>query len=374
NPPLADYENPIAGRLFARHLAAGGFDLVHVFHARNVGTDAIAAPRALGVPVVVNLMDFWFLCPNFMLLRRNGDLCQGPPEGGLGCVPCMDPALAATVAGAGTAQQLRAVGEGNDVLAGMRRTPAAYAHALIARKARLFAALARADAIVAPSRFLQRMFEDAGFPRGRITHVAYGVDESRLANARGEREPRAPGAPLRIGYVGSITPHKGLHVLVRALRRVPGDGWRLAVHGALETHPEYTARIRRLAGTDSRIRFHGSFAPDALGVVLRSLDVVVVPSLWYENTPFSILEALAAGVPVVASDLGGISEVVEHGGNGWLFAAGDRAALTGRLAALVADPAQLDALRPAPLRSLTANVDDFAAIYRRLLGSRAAVR
>src|SRR5690606_8033781 len=91
NPPLADYENPIAGRLFARHLAAGGFDLVHVFHARNVGTDAIAAPRALGVPVVVNLMDFWFLCPNFMLLRRNGDLCQGPPEGGLGCVPCMDP-------------------------------------------------------------------------------------------------------------------------------------------------------------------------------------------------------------------------------------------------------------------------------------------
>src|SRR5690606_34227248 len=160
NPPLADYENPIAGRLFARHLAAGGFDLVHVFHARNVGTDAIAAPRALGVPVVVNLMDFWFLCPNFMLLRRNGDLCQGPSEGGLGGVPCMDPALAATVAGAGTAQQLRAVGEGNDVLAGMRRTPAAYAHALIARKARLFAALARADAIVAPSRFLQRMFED----------------------------------------------------------------------------------------------------------------------------------------------------------------------------------------------------------------------
>jgi glycosyltransferase involved in cell wall biosynthesis len=288
----------------------------------------------------------------------------------------MSPALADVVDAAGTAGELRRLGEGNGAVAGLRRSPSASAYALIARKARLFEVLARADAVVAPSRFLLQMFAAAGFPADKMTHIAYGVDPGRLASAAAAADARnkATSARLRIGYVGSISPHKGLQVLINAVRRLPAGDWQLDVHGSLDTHPEYTARIQRLARGAQRIVFHGAFVPSELGFVLSQLDVVVVPSLWYENTPFSVLEALAAGIPVVASDLGGITEVVAEGSNGFLFPPGDRRALTARLAAILADRGVLARLHPVPPRTIGANVDDFVALYRRIAGAEAVAR
>ena len=413
NHELGDYENPVPAQLLGRWLERERPDVVHVLHPRDVGTAAVTAPRALGIPVVVNLMDFWFLCPNFMLLRRSGELCQGPPDGGLGCIPCIDPALWQRVEAQGIAGELRAIGEGNAGVAGLRPTVAARAHALVARKPRLFEVLAQADAVVAPSRFLRAMFERAGFPPGRIVHVPYGVDPDRLASGRaavlaarhaggagggggtggaggaggagdagdaggagsagGEvLAPRARVAAdhLSIGYVGSITPHKGLHVLLDAVRLLRGEGWRLHVHGSTRTHPPYRRQVREVAARERRIRFHGPFEPAHLGAVLDTLDVIVVPSLWYENTPFSVLEALAVRLPVVASALGGIGEVVEQERNGLLFAPGDAAALAAALQRLVDEPDLLSRLQSGPPpRTLAQNLDDFERLYARVRGA-----
>jgi glycosyltransferase involved in cell wall biosynthesis len=241
------------------------------------------------------------------------------------------------------------------------------ASALVGRKEHLFTILKQADEIVAPSRFLQSVFEGQGFPKGRLRHIPYGVDARRFGTAR---RPSPPGGEtaLHLGYVGSLTSHKGVHVLIEAVRSICSERVRLHIHGSLDADPAYSSTLRKSADADSRIVFHSAFEPDALGQVLATLDLLVVPSLWYENTPFSVLEALHARLPVIASDLGGITEVVEHGTNGLLFSAGDRDSLANTIQAVLDDPSRLPrlAVGPGP-HTIEENLDAFEALYAPLL-------
>src|SRR5262249_47941044 len=150
----------------------------------------------------------------------------------------------------------------------------------------------------------------------RIIHLPYGIETLAIphAGARGE------GPTLRLGYVGSLTEHKGCDVLIRAVRSLPDAvPVELRVYGSLQHRPEYVASLRHLVGDARRIRFCGPFANANVGSVLASLDLLVVPSIWYENTPVVIYEAMAAGCVVLASDVPGIAEVIRDGENGGLF-------------------------------------------------------
>lgn len=365
NPELTDYHNPIAERLLRRCVEAWRPDVLHAFHLRNIGAGGLIEPKRLGIPVVVNLMDFWFVCPRFTLLRRDGTLCPGPPDGGVGCIDCMQPEIAAAVEPGRSL--LQSLSGDAPMPADFRSTPAHRAHALVGRRQRLLGVLSQADAIVAPSRFLASMFVANGLDPSRVRHVPYGVDPGRLGGVARARPP-LDARPVDVGYIGSLMPHKGLHVLIDALRRLDGDGWRLHVHGDTSVNPAYTASLREKVAGDERVMFHGVFRPTELGGVLARLDLLVTPSLWYENTPFTVLEARLAGLPVVASDLGGLAEAVRDGVDGRLFPAGDDERLASLLGDLFADPTRIEALSGAvTIRTLTENVADFESIYHELL-------
>jgi len=373
NPVLIDIDNPTAVQLFERYLDGESFDLVHVFHPRYLGCGGLEALARRRLPFVVNLMDFYYICPNYMLLRRDGSLCEGPPRQGLGCIGCIDPDLGELVRSGGLEDELLAVAKaGTGAMVGLGSRPLLRAHTLVVRRARLLRALGAAAAVLAPSRFLAGLYERNGLEPGRALHVPYGVDPRRFATAAAKAATEAggegdPTRPLRLGYVGSITPHKGLHTVLPVLRELRGR-FRFAIHGSLKTHVEYAAEVRRLAGHDRRIRFCGPFASDRLGSVLARLDVLLVPSLWYENTPFVILEAVWAGVPVIAPDLGGIAEVVRDGENGLLYPPGDRDALRAVFERVIGDPSVLAGLRQGPKpRSLADNVEQLLGIYGQVL-------
>ena len=371
NRELGDYENPLVGGMVARFLRSRSFDVVHVFHLRNIGLSVLREARALGLPTVVHLMDFWFVCPNFLLLRSDGSLCDGPPDGGFGCIACIDPALAKEVEASGLRPMLEPMRSQPTPQGSFEPTPARRAHALLARKPSLFAELARADAVIAPSRFLRSVFERQGFEPDRIRLLPYGLDPSRgvvrpvATRSRSDRK-------LRIGYIGSITRHKGVHVAIRAVRESQRKNLVLHVHGDLDTHPDYSAELRALAGDDPRIVFEGRFEPTQLGSVLAKFDCVAVPSLWYENTPFTALEALQFGLPVLASNLGGLAEIVQDGRNGRLFPAGDAAALGERFEQLSKTRGLLAQLsRNTDVRSIDEDVRRLVEIYGELLAAKA---
>ncbi len=369
NRELGDYENPLVGSMVAAMLREGGFDIVHVFHLRNLGLEVLRQARSQGIQTAVHLMDFWFLCPNFLLLRSDGSLCEGPTEQGFGCIRCMDASLAQAVDTAGLRPLLEPMSAQPAPAGGMAPTIARRAHALVARKPTLFAELQRANAVFAPSRFMCSAFESQGFPTGRIELLPYGLDPSRGAARPAQPSDRADGV-LRVGYIGSIARHKGVHVAIEAVRRLERKDVVLHVFGDVDTHPEYSRELRASAGNDPRIVFEGKFEPTQLGEVLARLDCVAVPSLWHENTPFTALEALNFGLPVLASRLGGLTEIVEEGKNGMLFGSGDVGQLAARLDQLASTPRLLATLsRTTSVHSVLRDVRTMRRRYAEMLAA-----
>ncbi len=370
NRELADFENPLLAQIIDRWLDTREFDAIHVFHLKNLGAEALERMLERPTPVVVNLMDFWFVCPNCILLRASGELCDGPPDGGMGCVGCLDPAHGKAIDTAGVASRFRELAQEPTPVETFAPSSARRVHALLGRKDRLLPLLERADAIRGPSEFLRSKFESLGFPSGRIDAAPYGIDASRFHDMPERRSP-VGAATLEIGYIGSITPHKGIDVAVRAVRNSEDPRLRLSIWGGEKTHPAYSASLRGAAGEDTRIQFMGTITPPELGGVLAKIDALVVPSLWYENTPFSVLEALYVRLPVVASDLGGMTEIVHDGVNGRTFAAGDAAALGAVFAEYLARPEALLQLsergaESPPPPTLTEDLDRLVATYEQV--------
>ena len=358
NRVLLDYHNPVVAGRFDEVLADVQPDAVHFFHLRRLGVDLIDRAVERGLRTVVHLMDFWFLCPRFTLLRPDGALCDGPPDRGRGCIDCEFP-------------QLALPDDLGDVALGaadaLRRPPhrpdrVAQWLAVVRRKDELLARLARVDAVIAPSRFLASMFVANGFDASRIEVIPYGLEPGRVRRLPGIERPRRP---LRLAFAGVLSPWKGLHVLVEAVLRLRGE-WTLTVHGRTDESmfQDYIDGVRRAAGDEPRIRFPGPFEHGELDRVMAETDLLVVPSLWYENTPFVVLEAFEAGVPVAVSALGGMTEVVEPGKNGFQFPAGDPVALSELLQELIDDPAPLATLAPTPVATIASNYDRFSEIYR----------
>ncbi|HKB15287.1 MAG TPA: glycosyltransferase family 4 protein, partial [Planctomycetota bacterium] len=341
NESLRDFHDPHLRPSFARILEEVRPQAVHFFHLRNLGVDFLLAADERRLRTVVHLMDFWYLCPRFNLLRGDGTLCAGPPEGGIGCVSCVRPDLVEGEAPSGPFPKSRALASGG-TFPSPEASPAGIAAALARRPAFLRDALARAGAVFAPSRFLLDLFVRNGFPARLFRVVPYGVPRDRFSASPVAR----PRRPLRVIFAGVLSPWKGALVLVEAARRVRGE-FELEIFSRLEEEMfrPYISRVREAASSDPRIRFRGMFEHDSAPTVYGEADLLVLPSLWHENTPFVALEALASGVPVLGSDVGGIAEIVREGENGALFPRGDVEALARRLQGFVDRPARIAELR-----------------------------
>jgi glycosyltransferase involved in cell wall biosynthesis len=180
---------------------------------------------------------------------------------------------------------------------------------------------------------------------------------------------------LRLAYLGRITPSKGLHVLLEAVRRLRRPEIRVAIHGDIPPYgdiEDYAKRMRRVASRLPHVDWRGPYAHEALPDILGDADVVVVPSIWYENQPLVILEAFMARQPVVATDLGGMRELVHHERNGLVFPRGDAQALAACLTRLADEPRLLERLREgiAPVKGIEEHAAELEAVYRRVCASQ----
>ncbi|CCH86534.1 Glycosyltransferase [Modestobacter italicus] len=226
--------------------------------------------------------------------------------------------------------------------------------------------LRRADAVVVLTERTAAALRADGVPAGRIAVVPSGFEPALFAAP--DTGAGAEPARLRIGYVGRLAAQKRVDLLVTAFGRMTEDADLVVVGDGPER-----ARVHRLVEQSpaaDRIRTTGFVEHSAVPGVLASLDVLVLPSA-YEEMGSVLTEAMAAGLPVVASDVGGIPEVVRHGETGLLVPPGDVAALAAALDRLVADPGLRDHLAAGARRraadyswpSLAARV---AELYRRV--------
>ena len=339
------FDNPEARRTLRDVLERTRPDVVHVQHLLHLSAEVIRECRTRGIPVVVTLHDYWFLCHRVKLKRRDGQLCEGPARG-FNCAVCL----------------------GGPPLLRSRLNPIAVGFNVY-RYAYLTRLLLQADRILAPSRFLRATYARNGVSAERIDVLDLGTDGPPPDLRAGAS--RAPRDPVRFGFLGALIRDKGLHVLIDAFQTLPPGAAELHVFGA-PAEPDYVEELRRRA-THPGIRWRGAVPHPERWRALAEVDVLVVPSIWYENSPLAIHEARAAGVPVIGAAIGGIPEFVEHGVNGLTFPAGDAAALAACLRQVIGDPASVVRWRRAivPPKTMEAHVEEIETLYRELCAGSA---
>lgn len=363
------FRNPEIGSWFDSFLRDTQPDLMHINSCYLLSAIVPRVAYKVGIPTVLTLHDYWFLCPLRTLLRRNGSICREPVEA-IRCVWCLlsekrryrmpDRALRGRLGDA-----FAKMGRSETVTKAIGLRPRIVA--VEERRSFLKQALGGVDVVICPSRFLMDKVAAYGFRPRMMVHLPFGLENvTPLSN-----QPNDSRGKLRIGYLGQIAPHKGVHLLLTAFKKLrsrPGE-CELVIHGNVAGASSYGRKLLRIAGNHPFITFAGPYPNSEVGEVLNSVDVVVVPSVWYENRPTVMVEAFAHRTPVVASDLGGMAELVDYEVNGLLFRPGDVTDLARQLQRLVDDPDLLSSFRAriGPVKSVDQEMRELFEIYHRVL-------
>jgi glycosyltransferase involved in cell wall biosynthesis len=230
-------------------------------------------------------------------------------------------------------------------------TPVPYASELAYQKQ-----LLRADAVVCCSQFLRdRFLGGSGWPADRTFVVHNGADIDRFCFAESEERAAARAKfgvdqdAFVIVYAGAVVPEKGLHHLIHAFARLKSrvENAELLVAGGSnlwggmgtesDARAKYEQNVRNESPTGTHIL--GKLPHSQIPELFRAADILVVPSVWDEPFPLVALDGLAAGLPQIASNTGGLPEIVEDGRTGILIPPGDEAALEQAIYTLASDPA-----------------------------------
>jgi glycosyltransferase involved in cell wall biosynthesis len=377
NPTLYEYWNEEFGALGKQYFEQQRPDLLHFTHNSLLSAALLDSAHALGIPTVLTLTDFWYICPRMQLVRQDGSLCEGPVAE-LDCYECYHaPALdkwrfiadrlPCPIGKAVAALRARLKRKALTSKAPSDR----FLDAALNRAPRLKEAIKLADAVLAPTRFLFEMFRKNGFDTSRFRLVNFGINATLLKGAE-----KTSSDSFRFAFVGTLSHHKGCHVLIEAFRGMAADALKLRIYGNERQFPDYSRALRKSAQGDGRIEFRGTFPPETIGGVLADMDALVMPSLWYENSPLMLLFALRSRTPIIASDVGGLSEFIRDGENGFLFRTGDAGALREAMKRLVDDPALYARMRSAAanVKSMEEHSAEIEDIYRGLVKTTRTMR
>ena len=308
----------MAEREFGEILDKEKPDIVHL-HAftRGVSLKLVRAAKTGTIPVVFTYHTPTVSCLRGTMMRWGAEPCDGVMDART-CAAC-------TLNGKGVPRL------GAQVLANFRfPLPASRFRVATALRMRSLVELRHAttrslfdevDHIIAVCRWAKDVLIRNGVPEEKITLCRQGVVEKlEIGRWKPGDESTRSASSLRIAFFGRLEPIKGVHVLIQALRSLPSAQMALDIFGIaqVEAGNRYEQRLRALAAGDNRIQFHAPVPADQVVTTLRNYDLLAVPSQWLETGPLVVLEAFAAGIPVIGPRLGGIAELVTDGVNGIL--------------------------------------------------------
>jgi glycosyltransferase involved in cell wall biosynthesis len=305
-------------------------DVIHAGHLMRV-FDILKSAKMKSIPYIVTLTDFWALCFRGILVDSNLDLCTGPKE----TEKCV------------------------------RRCPHLPQEIIDFRLKETRELLKGAKAVCSPTNFLANIYMNA-IPALNIKVIELGLKIGKVINNQKRMEK---GDPVTFMFGGTWLPHKGLSVLLKAFGKVKSDKAVLNIYGA-GPDAAYNDLVINSAKKDKRIQIKGVFCEEDLPMIFRESDCSVVPSIWWENSPYMMKEALAYNVPVIATNVNGLTEYVKDGFNGFTFRLGDSWHLREVMERIVNDPQLLNMMKGNLAKYIMPTVEEEAYAYEKLYISR----
>lgn len=366
------YNNPLIEEKFTNWLDEWKPDIVHITSCHTLSASIVNAAINKQLPVILTLTDYWFICPRVNLVRGDSSLCQGRTSS-WECLECL---LWGTTAQNGI-NSILPKKTASSLITWVSKHPEVsrirgfrgMALDMDDRKSYLNKMIQSVNCITAPSRYLAKMFAESGV-HTPIKVIHSGHDLRWL-----ETMPRkVPSDIVRFGYIGQIIPSKGVHILISAFVSASFSGKaELLIFGDQNQDPEYKKLLDGLLyDQGDGIKYQGAFSHDQLGQVLSQIDMLIVPSQWHENNPRVIQEAFASKTPVIASDVGGITEFVQNDINGLLFKMDSAEDLARQLSLVVANPHHISHLQSGinPTKTIEYEVNEIVEIYRGLIAEK----
>ena len=295
--------HPEVEQIFLKLIADWQPDVIHAHHMTGLSLGILQLARARGIRVALTLHDHWGFCINSTRITTQNTLCQDSTQ----CHSCHAHIRVAEVQ---LPQRLR-----QDYLRWQ---------------------LEAVDYFISPSRYLADQYILNGVPAERMHVIANGIELERFIHTA----PPAPGPRLNVLFTGYMGDHKGVPTLLQAVALLPHDRVHVDMVGDGHQLADYKEQLARLAPGISAT-FWGRLPNTRIAERFAQAHVFVLPSVCPENQPVTITEAMACGLPVVASRIGGIAELVDEGHSGWLAEPGDAQDLAARLRYYLDHPEQI---------------------------------
>lgn len=281
----SDIEGEIKALIDAENL--GDIDIVHILHPLRTGI-ILKIFKDKNTRIIMTLTDYWTLCPRVQLLKRDNSICNGPSEGEKCSIMC------------GYTNQ-----------------------ETISRFKDVKSLFDLADVIAVPSNLVKHIFNLNRFYDEKIRIIKHGLDYKFFYKINGKIYSK--NDTICFGYVGPVLRHKGIHLLIDSFSKVESDNIKLKIYGSYGLYQgDYFEELKLLASSDNRISLMGEYDYNLLSNILETIDIVVLPTIWYETYSIALTEVLAHDIPIIASNtLGAALEYIKEGVNGFFFDLGD---------------------------------------------------
>jgi len=371
------YENESIDKKFEDILEEIKPDIVHIHHLIFLSIGLIKKIKEKGIPIVFTLHDYWLMCPRWHVLKKNAKVCEKFTLGKFNqeCLVCLNELLNIKKESKKIynfikrflpAFMLTWLKKIYFSLAGIIYNNDNNIHKLRERVSRIKDLMESIDIFLAPSEFIRDRYIEFGIPQEKIKLSRYGLNTDLFNELQKNKNDK-----LRFAFVGTLLPAKGVDVLIKSFNKIKDQNAELMMYGVLKSYigfEHYLPYLRKIL-KNKNIKFMGGFDNCQIASVFQNIDVLVVPSIWPENSPLVIQEAFLFRTPVIASRIGGIMELVQEGLGGLLCNPGDVKDLRDKIQYLIDNRNVIDELKENMPRakSMEENAREIEDIYGQLL-------
>lgn len=351
------YRNEIVERKFEELLDNITPDIIHFQHLINLSAALIEIAKKKGIPSVLTLHDYWFICPSVQLLRDDYSICSGPNENASNCFECWNNTQARYI----TNYLFKF---GNPLL--MRTFEEFFRFFLkslnekgdfLKRKKYMKKLLFKVDKLIAPSKFLKKFFVKYGIPSNQIVYLNNGYNLNLIKDVKKKKKNK-----IVFGFVGALAKHKGVDIAINAFNKIKTYNAELKIYGNVNTRSKYFKELSKTI-KNPNIKLVGKFKH--IKEPYSEIDILIFPSIWYENCPLVILEAFITKTPIIASNIGALPEFIKNKENGLLFKVGNSNDLNEKINLIIDNPHLISRFKQniPSVKTISKHVKELETIY-----------